>query len=104
MAHNNTSNPGVRPNFSELWLVTHMTVDWLAVIRFKYHVYSHAVCGLSPKEVLETTKIDVSMAQLKCGLRLPLSKFLRQMCEVREVCPASTLSTLSVTRGGGSVA
>lgn len=65
-----------------------MTANCLVVIRADYHVYTHAICGLNLEEVLKTTKMKVwpvnlkeevmvvYETQLKCGLRLPLSKFL----------------------------
>lgn len=42
-----------------------MTAYRLAAILLKYHVYSHAVYGLSHEEVLRMAKMDVLSANYK---------------------------------------
>lgn len=98
MAPRNPSNPGASPSFLDSWPATNLTAEWLAVIRAYYHIFSHAVCGLSFEEVLMTAQLEVSPmtikeevmvvyeAQLKCGLTLPLSTFLLQLCEGWGIC------------------
>lgn len=99
MASRNPNNLNVVANFLNLWPAIEMTTEWLAEIRLEYHVYIHAVCRPTPKEVLRSTQMDVSKAShreevivvyethLKCGLRLPLPKFVLQLCEGWGVCP-----------------
>lgn len=87
------NNPGVGPSFSDLWPATNLTAERLAAIRVNYHVFSHTIYGFSSKDVSLTTQMEALLTslkeeviivyetQLKCGLRLTLSKFLSQLCE-----------------------
>lgn len=82
MAPRNSSN-------SSFWLVTNLMEERLTAIRSDYHIFSHVVCELSPEEVLRLAQMKVSptilkkevmvvyQTQLKCGLRLTFSSFLR---------------------------
>lgn len=66
----------------------------VATLGQEYHVYFGMTCGLTLEGVLKKATIEVTPenireevmvvyeTQLKCGFRLPPSKFLLRMCKV----------------------
>lgn len=98
MAPRNPRNPIVGPSFIDSSPATSMVADSLYTIWLEYHMFTHTICVLSPKEVLRSAQIEVSPkffeeevmvvyeTRLKCALCLPLSSFLLQSYEGWEVC------------------